>query len=72
MRYGVGLKISKATIKRIVGEGKVKISDEAAERIAEVLEKKAKSIAAHAVARANKKNRSVVLLEDIEDYKLTQ
>ncbi len=73
MLNGVVLKISKAVIKNIVAKnGKVKISDEAAERIADVLESKAKSIAEHAVARAKKKDRNMVLLEDIEDYKLTQ
>jgi histone H3/H4 len=66
------LKISKATIKKIVaGNTRIKISDDAAAKIAEVLERKAKKIAEHAVSRAKKKNRNIVMLEDIEDYKLT-
>jgi histone H3/H4 len=47
-----------------------KLSDKAAEAIAAVLEKKAKSIASYAVKNAKKKNRDVVLKEDIEDYML--
>ena len=66
------MKISKATIKKIVaGNTRIKISDDAAAKIAEVLERKAKKIAEHAVWRAKKKNRNIVMLEDIEDYKLT-
>jgi len=65
------LKISKATIKRIVKEStNAKISDSAAEMLAKMLEKRAESIARHAVQRAKKKSRGVVLLEDVEDYKL--
>ena len=66
------MKISKATIKKIVaGNTRIKISDDAAAKIAEVLERKAKKIAENAVSRAKKKNRNIVMLEDIEDYKLT-
>jgi|AUZZ01.1.fsa_nt_gi histone H3/H4 len=62
-------KISKVTIKRIVKtHNGTKISDKAAEAIAAILEKKAKSIAAYAVKNAKKRDRNVVLKEDIEDY----
>jgi len=64
-------KISKATIKKIVRmHNGAKLSDKAAEAIAAVLEKKAKSIASYAVKNAKRKNRDVVLKEDIEDYML--
>ncbi len=65
------MKISKNTIKRIVKEStNAKISDSAAELLAKILEKKAGNIAEHAVQHAKKKNRNIVTLEDIEDYKL--
>jgi histone H3/H4 len=61
--------ISKATVKRLVKENSgVMLSDEAADEIVEILERKAKEIAAHAVANAKRRNRSVILEEDIEDY----
>ncbi len=64
-------KISKATVKRIVKMSNgAKLSDKAAEAIAAILEKKAKNIAAHAVKNAKRRNRDVVLKEDIEDYML--
>lgn len=63
--------ISKATIKRIVRMNSgAKLSDKAAEAIAAILEKKAKNIASYAVKNAKRKNRDVVLKEDIENYML--
>ena len=62
-------RISKATIKSIVKVNSgAKLSDKAAEAIAAILEKKATKIASYAVKNAKKKNRNVVLKEDIEDY----
>lgn len=62
--------ISKAEIKKIVRGGGTRISDEAAEEIARMLEAKAKRIAKYAVDRAKRKNRTTVMAEDIERYRL--
>jgi histone H3/H4 len=62
--------ISKAEIKRIVRISGTRISDAAAEDIARMLELKAKRIAKYAVDRAKRKNRTTILSEDIERYKL--
>lgn len=64
-------KISKSTIKKIATTGSgVTISDTAAEAIAVILEKKAEAIAKYAVERAKKKNRKVVLDEDVDSYSI--
>lgn len=61
--------ISKAMIKKLVkGNSDVMLSDKGAEVLVGILEQKAREIAAHAVANAKKRNRSVILEEDIEDY----
>ena len=67
---GVGVSgISKAAVKRLVKENSgVRLSDGAADEIVAMLERKAREIAAHAVANAKRRNRSVILEEDIEDY----
>lgn len=65
------MKISNATIKNIVNKRtRVKISADAADAIARMLEKKATSIASFAVKRAKKQKRNVVLEEDIDTYRL--
>lgn len=62
-------KISKATIKKLVNANSgVMLNDKAAEALAEILEKKAKDIADYAVKNAKRKNRNVVMEEDIEEY----
>jgi histone H3/H4 len=65
------MKISNATVKKIVEKGSgVVISDSAASAIARILEKKAKSIAKHAVRRAKDKGRNTVQSEDIDYYRM--
>jgi histone H3/H4 len=64
-------KISKMLVKKLVKEKfNIAISDDAALAIADMLEKKATSIARYAVKHAQRKKRSTVLSEDIEGYKL--
>ena len=64
-------KISKQTIKKLVKDSpSILISDSAAIAIAKILEKKAKRIAKYAVKRAKTKNRSTVLEEDIDTYRI--
>ncbi|MGC8648616.1 MAG: histone-like protein [Candidatus Micrarchaeia archaeon] len=62
--------ISKLTIKKIVKKNNIRISDNAAEEIAKLLEKKASIIAKYAVNRAKKSGRKIVLQEDIDSYKI--
>jgi histone H3/H4 len=62
--------ISKNTIKKLVSVKGTRISDEAAERIAHLLESKAKRIARYAVDRARRKSRTTVMAEDVEKYRL--
>ncbi len=67
----LNVKISNATIKKIVqAKAKVKISDDAADAIAKMLEKKATMIARFAVKRAKKERRDTVEEEDIDTYRL--
>jgi histone H3/H4 len=62
-------KISKIAIKRIIKDTSgVMLNDRTAVAIADILEKRARDIAENAVANAKRKNRSVILEEDIEDY----
>ncbi len=61
-------RIPKAVIKRLVHSAGVRISDTAADALGEMLDKKAREIAAHAVANARKCNRKTILKDDIEDY----
>ena len=64
-------KISAAAIKRMVnGKNGIKMSDQAAAAIAEMLEKKASRIAKYAVGRAKSRKRGTVLEEDIESYRV--
>lgn len=64
-------KIPNSTIKRLVKEkSDIKISDSAAQAIAELLEQKARSIARYAVKRAGKSGRKTVMEEDINAYKM--
>ncbi len=64
-------RISKALVKKIVKEKfNISMSDNAAEAMAEMLEKKAMSIARYAVKRAQQSKRKTVTQEDIERYKL--
>ena len=62
--------ISKSAIKKLLSSKGTRISDEAAERIAHLLEARAKRIARYAVDRAKRKNRKTVMAEDIERYSL--
>ncbi|MGC8669757.1 MAG: histone-like protein [Candidatus Micrarchaeia archaeon] len=63
--------ISKALVKKLVKERySILLSDDAAEAIADMLEKRAASIARYAVKHAQKKKRSIVTEDDIEGYKL--
>ena len=63
--------ISKATVKRLVRENSgVMLSDGAADALVGMLEKKAREMAAHAVANAKRRNRNIILEEDIEDYSI--
>lgn len=66
------VKISKASVKKLVNDGKggVVISDLAASAIAALLEKKAARIAKYAVKRAKSKKRETVIAEDIESYRM--
>ncbi len=65
------MKIPKATIRKIMKkDGDIKISDSAAEAIAEMLEKRAKSIANYAVKRAKKQGRKTVSQEDVDTYRM--
>ncbi|MEM3503823.1 MAG: NFYB/HAP3 family transcription factor subunit [Nitrososphaeria archaeon] len=62
-------KIPKALIKKVIkDDSDIILDDKAAEALAEQLEIEAKEIAKHAVERAKKVNRTIVLEEDIEDY----
>jgi histone H3/H4 len=62
-------KILKSEIKRLVKENSgVILNDKAANALVEILERKARDIAQHAVRNAAVKNRNVILEEDIEDY----
>ena len=64
-------KISNAMIKKLVKEQTgTTISDTAAGAIAKLLEKKAKTMAKYAVARAKKKGRATVTEDDIYSYKM--
>ncbi len=59
----------KSEIKRLVRENSgVVLNDKATDALVEILEKKAREIAQHAVKNASVKNRSIILEEDIEDY----
>jgi histone H3/H4 len=65
------MKIPKATIRKIVhSRARVKISEDAADAIARMLEKKAASIASFAVKRAKSHKRSIVAEEDVDAYRL--
>ncbi len=64
------MKISNAAIKKIVKKSDVQISESAANAIAKLLEKKAKTIAKYAVRRAKKNGRDTVLSEDVDYYRL--
>lgn len=64
------MKISNASIKKIVKKSDVQISDSAANAIAKLLEKKARTIAKYAVKRAKKNGRDTVLSEDVDYYRL--
>ncbi|MGC9190616.1 MAG: histone-like protein [Candidatus Micrarchaeia archaeon] len=63
--------LSKAAVKKLIkGRSNIAISDEAAAAIAEMLEKKAASIARYAVKRAERKKRKIILDEDIDEYRM--
>ncbi len=65
------MKISKVMLKRFVKDNfDIRISDEATEELANILEKKAKDISKYAVEKAKKNKRKKILTEDIESYKL--
>ena len=64
-------KIPKTAIKKLVkSSSDAMISNDAVEAMAEMLEKRAREIAEFAVARARKKERKVILKEDIEAYRI--
>lgn len=64
-------RVSKTSIRRLIKSGyDIKISGPALESIARLLDAKAKRIAEYAVRRAKAHNRSVVLEEDVDTYKL--
>ena len=62
--------ISKQTIKKMVNQSGIAISDSAAEALAGMLEKRAKKIATYAVKRAKACSRKSVLAEDIDTYRI--
>jgi histone H3/H4 len=65
------MKISNAVVKKMVKEQSgVTISNSAAEAIAKLLEKKAKTIAKYAVQRAKKQGRKQVMGDDIDSYRM--
>lgn len=65
------IKISKVMLKRFVKDNfDIRISDDATEELANILEKKAKDISKYAVEKAKKNKRKKILTEDIESYKL--
>ncbi len=62
-------RISKAAIKELVHDGSgIILNDRAAEKLATILEERARDMAAHAVANARRRNRTTILEEDVEDY----
>ncbi|MCL4373497.1 MAG: NFYB/HAP3 family transcription factor subunit [Candidatus Marsarchaeota archaeon] len=64
-------KIPKAVLKKLVKDKfGIAISDDAADALAGMLEKKATSIARYAVKRAQQKKRRMVTEDDIDSYKL--
>lgn len=64
--------ISKDVLKDIIAKNSSLILEEKAmDAILEILQNKAVEIAAFAVGAAERKNRSTVLKEDIEEYILT-
>jgi histone H3/H4 len=65
------MKISPSEIRKLVKRrSDVKMSKEASEAIARILEKKANMIAKHAVGRAKKSGRRMVEEEDIDNFRL--
>lgn len=67
------VRISKVVVKQLVHSSSgIVLNDKAAEALANILEGKAREIAAHAVANARKHNRSTILEEDVENYAVTR
>jgi histone H3/H4 len=65
--------IPKQAVKKIFGEHfGLQLTDDGAEALARVLEKKAKSISAYAVKNAKKEKRNKVTKKDIQDYVLKE
>ena len=61
--------ISKSSIKKLLEHKKnIVLTDKAMDEVIKLLEKKAKNISRYAVNRAKKKNRAMILKEDIESY----
>ncbi|MGC8699678.1 MAG: histone-like protein [Candidatus Micrarchaeia archaeon] len=61
--------LSRASIKKIVKKyTKANITDEGADAIARILEKKAREISSYAVKSAKEKKRSKITKEDITSY----
>ncbi len=64
--------LSNDAIKKIVREKYgARITEDAVEEIAAILEKKAKNIASYAVKRAQEQKRKTITEEDIEAYELS-
>ncbi|MGC8651732.1 MAG: histone-like protein [Candidatus Micrarchaeia archaeon] len=64
-------KIPRAVLKKLVREKfGIAMSNDAADALAAILEKKASSIARYAVKRAQQKKRNMVMEDDIDSYKL--
>jgi histone H3/H4 len=63
--------LSKSDIKKMIEkEAKIRVSDDAADAIAALLEAKARMIAKYAVGRAKRTGRRTVLTEDVDTYRL--
>ena len=64
--------LSNDAIKKIVREKyDTRITEDAVEEIAAILERKAKNIASYAVKRAQEQKRKTITEEDIEAYELS-
>ncbi|MEM3841122.1 MAG: NFYB/HAP3 family transcription factor subunit [Candidatus Micrarchaeaceae archaeon] len=65
-------KIPNSVIKEIAKSSGMKISNDAATKIAKILEDKAMEIANFAVGKAKSKKRNTVLAEDVDAYRLSK
>lgn len=69
MDDGRAARISKLSVKRLVRDSSgLALDDKAAEKLAGILEGRARDMAAHAVENARRRNRTTILEEDVEDY----